>query len=177
MGKRIILIIIVAVTFLFYYQPVIAQTGFETSPDTKHPELKVMRGSISKQVLINDTSFTWYAANQKYYYPDSALINTFKNNSNLYFIVFGGTWCEDTQVIIPKFFKLQEMSGLPEDHIAIFGVNREYKSLGYVAEAMAVKNVPTIIVMKDGKELGRVVEYGKTGMWDKELAEIINQQK
>ena len=35
-------------------------------------------------------------------------------------------------------------------------------------------NVPTIIVMKDGKEIGRVVEYGKNGMFDKELGEIIN---
>jgi hypothetical protein len=28
--------------------------------------------------------------------------------------------------------------------------------------------------MKDGKEIGRVVEYGKYGMFDKELGEIIN---
>jgi len=34
--------------------------------------------------------------------------------------------------------------------------------------------VPTIIVLKDGKEIGRVVEYGKTGMFDKELGEIIS---
>lgn len=27
--------------------------------------------------------------------------------------------------------------------------------------------------MKDGKEIGRVVEYGKTGVWDKELGDII----
>ncbi len=27
--------------------------------------------------------------------------------------------------------------------------------------------------MKAGKEIGRVVEYGKYGMFDKELAEII----
>lgn len=177
MGKKINLIIFTVAAVLIFNKTVFAQSGFETSPDTKHPELKVLRGSISKQILMSDTSFSWYAANQKYYYPDSALINTFKNNSGLYFIVFGGTWCEDTQFIIPKFYKLQELSGLDEGHIAIFGVNREYKSLGYVAEAMAVKNVPTIIVMKEGKELGRVVEYGKTGMWDKELAEIINQNK
>jgi hypothetical protein len=37
-------------------------------------------------------------------------------------------------------------------------------------------NVPTIIVLKDGKEIGRVVEYGKTGMFDKELGEIISGQ-
>ena len=39
---------------------------------------------------------------------------------------------------------------------------------------MAVINVPTFIVMKNGKEIGRVVEYGKTGQWDKEIGEVIN---
>ena len=42
-------------------------------------------------------------------------------------------------------------------------------------DAFNVVNVPTIIVMKDGKELGRVVEYGNTGKWDKELADILNK--
>jgi len=42
---------------------------------------------------------------------------------------------------------------------------------------MNIKATPTIIVMKDGKELGRLVEYGKTGYWDKELAKIINADK
>jgi hypothetical protein len=28
-------------------------------------------------------------------------------------------------------------------------------------------------VLKNGLELGRVVEYGKKGMWDKELGEIV----
>ena len=30
------------------------------------------------------------------------------------------------------------------------------------------------IVMKNGKELGRIVEYGKYGMFDKELAEVVS---
>jgi hypothetical protein len=39
---------------------------------------------------------------------------------------------------------------------------------------MNIINVPTIIVMKKGRELGRVIEYGKTGKWEKELADIIS---
>jgi hypothetical protein len=57
----------------------------------------------------------------------------------------------------------------------MFGVNRAKTSLGNIAKAFNVTLVPTIIVMKEGKEIGRVVEYGKTGKWDKELAEILNQ--
>jgi hypothetical protein len=45
--------------------------------------------------------------------------------------------------------------------------------LSHLAEALDIINVPTIIVMKNGKEIGRVVEYGKYGMFDKELGEII----
>jgi len=78
-------------------------------------------------------------------------------------------------VIVPQFFKLQEMSGVPDSLITFFGVNRKKKSLEGIAEAFGITNVPTIIVMKNGKEIGRVVEYGKKGQWDKELAEIIRQ--
>ena len=59
--------------------------------------------------------------------------------------------------------------------ITLFGVNREKNSLGNIAKAFNITNVPTIIVMQDGKEVGRVVEYGKTGKWDKELAAILSQ--
>jgi hypothetical protein len=57
----------------------------------------------------------------------------------------------------------------------MFGVNRAKTSLGNIAKAFNIINVPTFIVMKDGKEVGRVVEYGKTGKWDKEIAALLNQ--
>jgi len=33
--------------------------------------------------------------------------------------------------------------------------------------------VPTFIIVKNGREVGRVVEYGKTGNIEKELGEIV----
>ena len=90
------------------------------------------------------------------------------------YVVFGGTWCEDTQFILPKFFKLQEQSGLSESRLSLYAVDRSKKTLGNIADAFKITNVPTIIVMKDGKEIGRVVEYGKTGKWDTELGQILS---
>ena len=155
---------------------VFAQEQYEVSQDEKHPEVKVLRGIINKDLIKNDTAFKWYSSSQSYYNPDTATVNAFIRAKGKYqFVVFGGTWCEDTQFILPKFFKLQEKSGITDDAITFFGVNRAKNSLGNITKAFDVTLVPTIIVMKDGKEMGRVVEYGKTGKWDKELTEILNQ--
>ena len=152
-----------------------AQAQYEVSQDEKHPEVKVLRGIISKDIVKNDTAFKWYAANQKQYKTDTAIVNVFaKAKDKVQFVIFGGTWCDDTQYILPRFFKIQEESGIVEDKITFFGVNRAKRSLGNIADAFGITNVPTIIVMKNGKEAGRIVEYGKTGKWEKELADIIN---
>lgn len=154
-----------------------AQSDYEISRDPKHPEVKVFKGLINKSIVQNDTSFKWYGLNQSLYSPDSAIVHSMEKaaKGKVHFILFGGTWCDDTQFILPKFFKLQEMSNVPDSVITFFGVNRDKKSLAGLAEAFDIINVPTIIVMKDGKEKGRIIEYGKTGKWDWELAAILNQ--
>jgi thiol-disulfide isomerase/thioredoxin len=150
--------------------------AYEVSPDPKDSSVKILKGIISKSLIDNDTSFNWYNPSQVNYYPDSSVIDAFKRvKDSVAFVIFGGTWCEDTQFILPKFFKIQEQSGIADTQITFFGVDHNKKTLGNIAEAFNITNVPTIIIMKDGKELGRVVEYGKTGKWDAELADILNK--
>lgn len=135
---------------------------------------KVLKGFMSKQDLANDTAFGWFAENQKGYIPYPAALQTLKNSKDsVRFLVFAGTWCSDTQSILPKFYSLSEAAGVSQGHITLLGVDRAKKTIQHLSEAFHIENVPTIIVLKDGKEIGRVVEYGKTGMFDKELGEII----
>jgi thiol-disulfide isomerase/thioredoxin len=150
-----------------------AQTNFTTTTDPNHPEQKMLLGAIAKSNINADSAFKWYADSYKLYTPDAATLAVFKQNSNLQFVLFGGTWCEDTQNILPKFFKLQEQAGISDANITFFAVDRNKKTYGHLAEALGITNVPTILVFKDGKEIGRVVEYGKTGKWDVELANAI----
>ncbi|MES2430439.1 MAG: thioredoxin family protein [Bacteroidota bacterium] len=162
--------------FIFSFCFVQAQAEYEISKDPKNPEVTIYRGTINKYLLQNTPEFNkWYVMNQQGYTPDSSLLNTFeRNKAKLQFVIFAGTWCDDTQYILPKFFKLQELAGVPDSVITLFGADRKKRALGHIAEAFNINAVPTIIIMKEGKEIGRVAEYGKTGKWDKELADIIN---
>lgn len=164
----VILLLITGSTNLF------SQTPYTSTPDEKHPEVTVLNGIISKYILQNSPAFNWYGSNQNIYEPPALAVNAMEAAKDSFqFVLFGGTWCEDTQFVLPRFFKLQEKSGFPDKSISFFAVNRAKQTLGNVANAFKIVNVPTIIVMKNGKEVGRVVEYGKTGKWDIELTELL----
>jgi thiol-disulfide isomerase/thioredoxin len=150
---------------------IFAQSQAEISRDDKGN--KVLKGIISRKELETDTAFAWYAENLKGYTPQSQALSELKKKPNIEFIAFLGTWCSDSKFIIPKFFSFLDAGGFPSDKVTLIGVDHDKKTLSHLAEAMNVIDVPTIIVMKDGKEMGRVVEYGKYGLFDKELGEIM----
>jgi len=140
---------------------------------SERPNEKSLVGIISREALTSDTSFHWYANALKGYTPNAEAISGLKKNADsIQLLTFMGTWCEDSHYIIPKLFTLLDSAGFSANKFTLIGVTREKKTLSHLAEALGITNVPTIIVLKKGKELGRVVEYGKTGMFDKDLAEI-----
>jgi len=151
-----------------------SQSQFIVFPDSAHAGQKVYKGILTKQDLLNDTTFKWFAANQKWYTPQTAAVDALKaKKDSIELLVYMGTWCEDSHVIIPHLYKLADITGFDSKKITLIGTDRYKKTLSHLSEALNVKNVPTIIVLRDGKELGRVVEYGKYGIYDKELAEIL----
>lgn len=159
-------------TFLFT-QVAIAQSQYEVSRG-KNGE-KILKGIISRDLLENDTAFKWYAVNSKGYTPHDLAVSAIKNyGDSIRLIVFMGTWCEDSHVIIPRLFNLLDAAAFSRERISLIGADRQKKTLGFLAEGLNIINVPTILIMKNGKEVGRIVEYGRYGIWDKELGELIN---
>jgi thiol-disulfide isomerase/thioredoxin len=96
-----------------------------------------------------------------------------KNKDSIQLLVFMGTWCEDSHSVIPKFYTLLDSAGFSKDRVTLIGVDRNKTTLSHLTEALDIKNVPTIIVMKNGKEQGRVIEYGKYGLFDIDLGQIL----
>ena len=167
--KKFTLFVLVILLFSGH---VSAQDQFQVL--VEKPNEKTLKGIISREVLLKDTSFKWYAENLKSYSPNAAALEGLKKNKDsVQLLTFMGTWCEDSQFIIPKLYSLTDAAGFSQNRITLIGVDRNKKTLSHLAEALNITNVPTIIALKNGKEIGRVIEFGKYGLFDMELGEIL----
>ena len=125
-------------------------------------------------MIESDTAFKWFKENLKYGQADTAAVEAFRTKANQFkMVVFGGTWCHDTQNLLPVFYRLVDKSNYPNSSITLIGVDREKTALNDLHKTYNITNVPTFIVLQNGKEVGRVVEYGKIGAIDKELGQIV----
>lgn len=174
--------ILVVTSALFMMFTGKAQNEGASTPVTNKPYETInknneitLKGLLNRKVLESDTTFKWFKNNYALGMADASAVQAFQQKKDkFHVIIFGGTWCEDTQNLLPVFYRLADKSGLPDSSITLIGVDRNKQTLDNLSEAFEIVNVPTFIVMHDGKEVGRVVEYGKYGQIDKELGEIVN---
>jgi thiol-disulfide isomerase/thioredoxin len=150
-----------------------AQTEFAVSQDGPH---KMLKGVVRREQLENDTAFAWFHQNQAGYTPNFDAVSLLRaKGGTASFLVLGGTWCGDTQALLPKFYLLMEAAGVGADQLTFVAVDRQKHALTPLPEEMHLAHTPTFIVLKAGKEVGRVVEYGKDGQWETELAGIVSR--
>ena len=160
--------------FSVYVTGTMAQQAYVCYDDTTHPGGKIMVGALSLHLLENEPTFHWFRTAYSSYQPDTALLSAFERGKDRYqLVVFGGTWCDDSQYILPRLYKWLRLSGFPDDRVHFWGVDRKKKVPGGLCDVLDIQRVPTLILFKDGREAGRVVEYGTTGKWDVELAGFI----
>lgn len=149
-------------------------SALEVSRDREN-YTKVLKGIFTRNHLSTDTAFSWYSQAQKSFNPNADLVKRYAaKKDSLSFLVFGGTWCDDTKHVLPNFLLTADAAGVPSNHITLIGVDRDKKSLFNLTETFNVTLVPTIIVLKNGKEIGRVEEYGRIGMPEREVGQIIS---
>ena len=135
---------------------------------------KALKGIINRSLLVNDSSFQWFVENGKYGEADASAVAAFqKNGSKITLLVFFGTWCHDSHNLLPKFYRLMDKAGFPESKIVLVAVDTRKIAVQNLHVKYQLKTVPNFIVLVNGKEVGRVEEYGKTGYMEKELGEVV----
>lgn len=158
---------------LFLFASASAQKMYTVSKDTLTGQT-IFKGRINFDDLKNEASFRWYSKAEIAYNPDSTAMGYLKTQlPNFTIIAFMGTWCDDSQDLIPKLAKILSRAGFPENRLVLYGVDRAKKTNGVEAEMFQISRVPTIILFKENQEAGRVVESVNKNL-ESDLARIID---
>lgn len=147
---------------------------------TEPKEVKAEKMLLGKQSLQNVSQAPyseWYQPEYDGYKTDAATMQKLKE-ADLYkyqITTFLGTWCEDSHREFPRFVKILQEAGYPEQQLEIVAVDRTKSAPNGEEVPFDVHKVPTFIIQKDGKQIGRIIEYPKSGFLEKDLLEIINK--
>lgn len=168
---------LLVVVFLFLSFNSFSQVQYEVSKDPENG-LKTLKGILSRELLLNDADFAWMKNDISWYKPNADCVtNLTAVKDTIQLLVFVGTWCEDSQIVFPQLLKMLDQVGFDMKRLTVIGIDRKKTTLGSLTQALGVTKAPTIMVLKGGKEIGRVEEFGKYGIYDKELAEVLVNAK
>ena len=170
--KKIIALIILAMTFNSCAQKVIINREVDSTENEK-----MLVGPQGLSQFQKEPYKTWYDENYNIYSVDkTTLADLKKEKLNSHSItVFLGTWCSDSKNSFPRLMKILEESNYPKGKITIVGLNRKKQSPNGEEVKYNISYVPTIIVEKYGKEIGRITEEPETGFIEKDLLNILKK--
>ncbi len=150
--------ILFAALCLGAFSPAFAQEG-ASRVEMDAQGNKVLLGRITEKMLANDSAFLWFFTGVNRYRPDTAwtkYISAYRDSFDV--VVFAGTWCEDSKRLLPQFYRVMLSSSYPASRIQLYGVDRQNHSPGGEEKPYDLVKTPTIILLRHGQELGRIVE-------------------
>lgn len=156
----------------FNAQKVVVNREVETQNDGK-----MLLGNQLKEQFLKAPYADWYTKEHDEYAIDQKAISELrKAKINTYSImVFMGTWCEDSHRDFPRLMKILEELKYPDNKLTIIAVNRKKESPSGEESLHNIQKVPTIIVQRYGKEIGRIIEMPTTGYIERDLVEILKK--
>lgn len=165
--------LLLAIIVLFS-QAVFSQAKSEITKDVNTGELMLV-GECTREAF-EDTSFMWFDNEYSEYNVDTTSLKGFEEKIKQTSIkIILGTWCEDSQMFVPRLIKIFDEINMPEEKFALICVDREKKGLSDEVETLDIQLVPTIIFYSDGSELGRIVEAPQENL-EKDIISIISKQ-
>lgn len=160
---------------VLFTQIVFSQAKSKISKDEK-TDKPMLLGEVTREAF-EDTNFTWFDNEYSEYRVDTASINGLEEKiSKFNFKIILGTWCEDSQMFVPRLIKIFDKLNLPEKNYSLICVDREKEGLTSEVDNLDIQLVPTIIIYSEDVEIGRIVESPQENL-EKDIVRLIAKQK
>lgn len=121
---------------------------------------------IANRAMLQQAPFnSWYDMFYKDYHVDETVISQLKPHmKDVKIKLFMGTWCGDSKVATPQFYKIIDALQFDEKNIELITVDRKKVTPENDQQGFDIQRVPTIILYRNNKEIGRFVEYPRETM-------------
>jgi len=73
-------------------------------------------------------------------------------------VIMFGTWCHDSKREVPKMLRILDSAGVRPEQISLIGVDTKKAEPKGREKLYNLRNTPTLILLKNGKEVGRIIE-------------------
>ena len=117
-------------------------------------------GVFNKNELKNEPHDFWFKENYTNYKLDQEIADQIKPLINdIDITVFMGTWCSDSRMHTPAFFKLIDYLKIKDKKMKLIAMSLDKTTVDSLEKNQDIINIPTIIFNKNGKEINRIVEF------------------
>jgi hypothetical protein len=114
-------------------------------------------GELSEERLF-ETVPVWRSMKDAYEPPAEAVSRLAAVDRPTDLTVVMATWCGDSKAYVPRLLKALERATNPNLRLRLIGLGPDFQSPMETIQSLRITNVPTVIVRRDGQELGRFVE-------------------
>ena len=133
-------------------------------------------GFANKASFLQAPYNTWFTKNYNTTQLDKTTIQSLKEKLDGVTIKgFMGTWCGDSKRETPHFYKILEAADFNFKNLVLVTVNRSKKTPNNLQKGYNIIRVPTFIFYKNGKEIGRYVEYARESL-EKDILAIVSEK-
>lgn len=112
------------------------------------------------KVVFEDGAFSewWNEEYSAYEVDEIAADELLPFLENVKITIVAGSWCEDSRMQLPRFYKILDYLGFSDDNITLVFVNRKKVGLAEEVTGLDIQFVPTFIFYETELEIGRIIE-------------------
>lgn len=134
---------------------------------------KMLMGYCDKKGLQKGIYGAYFESQYDIYKPVQTYISNLETKLDDYEItVVLGTWCGDSKIQVPHFYKVINEAGYNDKRVKIIAVDKKKEAILVDISDMDIQRVPTFIIYKDDKEVGRIIETPKKSL-ERDLWKIV----
>ena len=133
---------------------------------------KGLAGELNEAAIWRDVPI-WQTLMNKYQPNAEAVALLKKNKPETTVIIAAGTWCGDSKHYVPQLLRALHQADNRHLKVRLVGIANKFAAPEDFVKQRDIKKVPTVIVEREGREIGRIIETPVAKTMEEDLAAIL----